>query len=107
MASETDEYEGLIGLTPLQKEVSAMREFVLIEADQQFNGYIFGTLRRYLQNWLKRQMLEQVYRLDEHLLDHLGLSQEAIGEALQLPLVYDPIAELYRRARAGARRLKR
>src|SRR5262245_39372001 len=84
-----------------------MREFVLIEADQQFDGFIFGKLRRYWQNWLKRQMLGQVYGLDDHLLDYLGLSQKEIAEALQLPLIYDPIAELYRCARARTQRVAR
>jgi hypothetical protein len=84
-----------------------MREFVLTEADQQFHGYIIGKLRWYLQNWLKRQMLEQVYGLDDHLLDFLGLSQKEIVEVLQLPLVYDPIAELYQRVRAGTQRVTR
>jgi len=82
-----------------------MREFVLIEANQQFHGYLLGKLRRHLQNWLKRQMLKQVYLLDDHLLDHLALSREDVAEVLHLALVYDPILELYRRARAKTQRV--
>jgi uncharacterized protein YjiS (DUF1127 family) len=82
-----------------------MREYVLNQADQQFYGSLFGNLRRYLRNWLKRRALKQVQDLDDYILDDIGVDRTEVEEALNLSLAYDPIYELHRRvnARRGLR----
>jgi uncharacterized protein YjiS (DUF1127 family) len=82
-----------------------MREYALNQADQQFYGSLFGNLRRYLRNWLKRRALKQVQDLDDYILHDIGVDRTEVEEALNLSLVYDPIYELHRRvnARRGLR----
>jgi uncharacterized protein YjiS (DUF1127 family) len=82
-----------------------MREYALNQADQEYYGSFFGNLRRYFRNWLKRQMLRQVYSLDDHVLHDIGLDRYEVIDALELPLAYDPLAELQRRINAKRRRL--
>ena len=82
-----------------------MHEYVRNEADQKFYGGWLGNLRRYIQNWLKRQMLKQVHELDDYLIKDLGMNRQEIADVLQLPLIFDPILELHRRSRAKVKRV--
>ena len=77
-----------------------MRDYALNQADQQFYGSLFGNLRRYLRNWLKRRALKQVQDLDDYILNDIGVDRTEVEDALNLPLVYDPIYELHRRVNA-------
>jgi uncharacterized protein YjiS (DUF1127 family) len=82
-----------------------MREYALNQADQQFYGSLFGNLRRYLRNWQKRRALKQVHELDDYLLEDIGVERAEVEDALNLPLVFDPIFELHRRVNARRSRL--
>jgi uncharacterized protein YjiS (DUF1127 family) len=81
-----------------------MHEYVFNEANQKYYGGWLGNLRRYVKNWLKRQMLKQVHELDDYLIKDLGMNRQEIANVLQLPLVFDPILELHRRSRVKAKR---
>jgi uncharacterized protein YjiS (DUF1127 family) len=80
-----------------------MREYALNQADQEFYGSLFGNLRRYFSNWVKRRMLKQVHDLDDYILKDIGLSRHEVADVLNLPLDYDPITELHRRVNVRRR----
>jgi uncharacterized protein YjiS (DUF1127 family) len=82
-----------------------MHGYVCNVANQKYYGGWLGNLRRYTQNWLKRQMLKQVHELDDYLIKDLGMNRQEIADVLQLPLIFDPILELHRRSRAKAKRI--
>ena len=81
-----------------------MHEYVCNEANQKYYGGWLGNLRRYTQNWLKRQMLKQVHELDDYLIKDLGMNRQEIADVLQLSLDFDPILELHRRSRAKVKK---
>jgi uncharacterized protein YjiS (DUF1127 family) len=81
-----------------------MREYVLHQAEGQFYGSLFGSLRRYARNWLRRRTLRRVADLDDHLLKDIGLTRAEVDSVLDLPLVFDPVTELHRRLDVRRRR---
>lgn len=80
-----------------------MRDFVLCQAEALERSRPFPTLRRLFANWRKRRRLRELEKLDDHVLDDIGVSRADLLWALSQPVTVDPDWELERRARLARR----
>ena len=71
-----------------------MRDYILSQAEFRDRTFAFPKLRRLLQNWLARRRLRQLERLDDYLLNDIGLTRDDLRHGLRLPADVDPVATL-------------
>lgn len=71
-----------------------MRDYILRQAEFHDRTFAFPKLRRLLGNWLARRRLRQLERLDDYLLNDIGLTRDDLRYGRGLPHDVDPVAAL-------------
>ncbi len=71
-----------------------MRDYIRSEASFRDSAFAFPALRRVVRNWIVRRQLLKLEKLDDYLLNDIGLSRDDIRWGLALPRDVDAVSAL-------------
>jgi uncharacterized protein YjiS (DUF1127 family) len=84
-----------------------MRDYIFHQALSRDSTFLFPKLRRVIRNWFAKRNLRGLDRLDDYMLNDIGLTRADLAHIRGLPCDVDPIEEMTRirdrRMRKGVR----
>jgi uncharacterized protein YjiS (DUF1127 family) len=66
-----------------------MRDYVLSEAQSRQAFGLRAVVRRMVRNWKHHRDLEKLLKLDDYLLNDMGLTRSVVQQLARLPLTTD------------------
>lgn len=84
-----------------------MRDYIFQQALSRDSAFVFPKLRRLVRSWIAKRSLKGLDRLDDYMLNDIGLTRADLRFIMRLPYDIDPLDEMTRireqRMRKGVR----
>lgn len=91
----------------LRQSVTIMRDYIFHQALSRDSAFVFPKLRRLVRCWFAKRNLKSLDKLDDYMLNDIGLTRSDLRHVMRLPYDVDPVAEMSRireqRMRKGVR----
>jgi uncharacterized protein YjiS (DUF1127 family) len=85
-----------------------MRDYILSQSIARDSAFVFPKLRRMISSWFVKRNLAAIEKLDDYMLNDIGLTRDDLRSLRGLPLDVDMLDEMMRlrdrRSLKGVRR---